>query len=229
MFCEIYFAFPVTVFNFEQLLQIIVLLSQVCPEVLHEVADVNESIEVVVEGKERLPDILTFSCHLALNLCVEGLDSVRDNLRLFRLVRRVLPFQLFGIPVFIGLSLLLEDVELGEENLPELVKTHAIGRHSVLHCAHHGHIVEQVEHLETQLHVLTTVTDAVHDGRLKNVRLDDVALAMKVHVAEGLLWPAVHVLEVVAEGLLDLLREMMPAVAVLELGSVAVMLLAWIT
>ena len=45
---------------------------------------------------------------------------------------------------------------------------------------------------------------------------------MEVHVAKGLLWSPIHILEVLAKRFLDFLREMMLAEPLLELNTMAV-------
>ena len=193
---------------------------------LHEVRDLDEAVEVLVEGQEGQPYFLEALRDLELYLGVQGLDSLGKNFRLLLPVFRVLSSNLFVISVFIGLGLLLKDVQLREEDFSELVKTHAVRRHTVFHGAHDRHIIEEVEHLEAELDVFATEADPVHDRRRKNVGFENVSLAMKVHIAEGLLRAAIHVLEALSERLLDLLREVMLAEHVLEFGPVAVWLFA---
>ena len=62
----------------------------------------------------------------------------------------------------------------------------------------------------------------MHDRRRQYVFLEQIALAMKVHVAKGLLWPSIHILEVESKRFLDFLSKMMSAEPVFENYSVAV-------
>jgi len=69
----------------------------------------------------------------------------------------------------------------------------------------------------------------VHDGSLEDVTLQDVALAVEVHVPESLLWAPIHVLEMESKRLLNALCEMVLAVALLEFLSVTVAFSADVT
>ena len=71
---------------------------------------------------------------------------------------------LFCISFLIRFCLLFKNVELGEENLAELVKAHPVRWHAVFHGADDGDVVEEVEHFEADQDVLIALLHAMHDG-----------------------------------------------------------------
>ena len=80
--------------------------------------------------------------------------------------------------------------------------------------------------MEANFCVTATELNSIHDWRPKNVRVQHVTLTCKIQVVKSLLRPAIHLLKVVPEVLLNHYCKVMLALALLKDWSKAVNLIA---
>ena len=132
---EVNIAFAVAILDLQKFEQIVVLDRVVGSKMLHKVLNRHLSIEILIEGQEGESDFLELRRDFFLDLRVKCLDLVSQLNLLLCIVLSVKPFLLLRISVFIRLGLLFQNMELGEENLAELVKAHSVRWYTIFHGA----------------------------------------------------------------------------------------------